>query len=131
VGTCKRIPITQKSILKTILDFMEISPIVVAAFWLSVFVVFYAYVGYGILLYTIVKIKRLFGRGKVASDPSFEPEVSFVIPCYNELDYIEIKAKNCLNFEYPKDKIKIIFITDGSNDGSNKSRINIWGKSIT
>jgi biofilm PGA synthesis N-glycosyltransferase PgaC len=109
---------------------MEISPIVVVAFWLSVFVVFYAYVGYGILLYTIVKIKRLFGRGKVASDPGFEPEVSFVIPCYNELDYIEAKARNCLNFEYPKDKIKIIFITDGSNDGSNLKAESIPGVKV-
>lgn len=109
---------------------MEISPIVVAFFWLAIFIIFYAYAGYGILLYALVKIKRFFGRGKIASDPAYEPEVSFVIPCYNELDYIDAKAENCLNFDYPKEKLKIIFITDGSNDGTNLKAEKIHGVQV-
>lgn len=29
-------------------------------FWLSIFIVFYTYIGYGILLYVLVKIKECF-----------------------------------------------------------------------
>src|SRR5690606_21049070 len=28
------------------------------------------------------------------------------------------KVKNCLSLDYPREKLKIIFITDGSNDGT-------------
>lgn len=98
---------------------MEFSLIALLFFWFALFTIFYAYAGYGILLYAIVKIRRVLGKGKVSSDPGFEPEVSFVVPCYNEIDFIDQKIKNCLELEYPKDKLKIIFITDGSNDGTN------------
>lgn len=98
---------------------MDFSSIALLFFWFALFTIFYAYAGYGILMYVIVKIRRSFGKGKVASDTSFEPEVSFVVPCYNEIDFIDQKIQNCLELEYPKDKLKIIFITDGSNDGTN------------
>ncbi|MDP2750424.1 MAG: glycosyltransferase family 2 protein [Nanoarchaeota archaeon] len=44
------------------------------------------------------------------------PEVSIAIPAYNEEDNIvgTLKAVSALN--YPKDKIKLIFIDDGSKD---------------
>jgi len=86
--------------------------------WAGIFLIFYSYVGYGILLYGIVKLKRIFKRGKMKVDEDYQPEVSFVVPSYNEADFIQKKIKNCLDLEYPKDKLKIIFITDGSTDGT-------------
>ncbi|MBX9853024.1 MAG: glycosyltransferase family 2 protein [Cytophagaceae bacterium] len=87
-------------------------------FWVGIFTIFYAYVGYGIVLYVSVKIKRIFSPAKKINSDGFEPEVSFVVPCYNELDFIETKIKNCLALEYPNHKIKFVFITDGSTDGT-------------
>ena len=29
-------------------------------FWIALFIVFYTYIGYGILLYIIIRLKRLF-----------------------------------------------------------------------
>lgn len=86
-------------------------------FWVTLFLVFYSYLGYGILLYILIQIKRLFvGKPKMDFDPSFEPEVTFIVAAYNEEDWIEDKIRNCLEFDYPKDKIEFWFVTDGSND---------------
>lgn len=84
-------------------------------FYIGVFIVVYSYLGYGLLLYFLVKIKNLFVK-PAASLTLFEPKVSLVIPCFNEADYIEDKIKNTLALDYPMDKFQVIFISDGSND---------------
>jgi len=88
-------------------------------FWIFLFIIVYTYVGYGILLYLIVKIRRIFNIGKkIEIDPTYEPEVTLFIAAYNERDYVEAKMKNTLELEYPKEKLNIIWVTDGSDDGT-------------
>ncbi len=84
-------------------------------FWICISVVVYSYLGYGIIMYMLVKIKKLITLQQ-SFDPKFEPAVSLVVPCFNEADYIEDKIRNCLALEYPPEKLKLIFISDGSND---------------
>jgi cellulose synthase/poly-beta-1,6-N-acetylglucosamine synthase-like glycosyltransferase len=84
-------------------------------FWIGIFIVFYSYIGYGILLYILVKIKKAFSKEPIF-DPNYEPNVALVVPCFNEADYIEDKIKNSLALDYPKEKLQLIFISDGSND---------------
>lgn len=88
-------------------------------FWILLFIILYTYVGYGVLLFIIIKIRRFFKIGKkVEINPSYEPEVTLFITAYNEKDYVEVKMKNTLELEYPKEKINIIWVTDGSDDGT-------------
>ncbi len=87
-------------------------------FWILLFIVFYAYIGYGILLYILVKIKRLSGRGKMEARPGFEPDVTLFIAAYNEKDFIAEKIKNSLELEYPREKLHLLWVTDGSDDGT-------------
>ena len=89
-------------------------------FLFSILVVFYSYIGYGILLYLLLKIKRLFSPkiSRTSMTGDFEPEVSLVVSAYNEEDFIERKIKNSLEIDYPAGKLRWIFITDGSNDGT-------------
>ncbi|CAD0009807.1 glycosyltransferase family 2 protein [Flavobacterium chungangense] len=88
-------------------------------FWLLLFIIVYTYVGYGILLFLIIKIRRFFKLGnKVNIDPNYEPEVTLFIAAYNEKEYVAAKMKNTLELEYPKEKLNIIWVTDGSNDGT-------------
>ncbi|WP_147676381.1 glycosyltransferase family 2 protein [Algibacter pacificus] len=88
-------------------------------FWLLLFIIVYTYVGYGILLYIIIKIRRAFNIGnKVKIDSTYEPEVTLFIAAYNEKDYVAAKMKNTLALEYPKEKLNIIWVTDGSDDGT-------------
>ncbi|SNR63901.1 Glycosyltransferase, catalytic subunit of cellulose synthase and poly-beta-1,6-N-acetylglucosamine synthase [Lutibacter agarilyticus] len=88
-------------------------------FWILLFIAFYTYVGYGILLYVIIKIRRFLNIGKkVAIEPNYEPEVTLFIAAYNEKDYVEAKMKNSLELDYPKEKLNIVWVTDGSDDGT-------------
>jgi biofilm PGA synthesis N-glycosyltransferase PgaC len=86
--------------------------------WISLFIVFYAFFGYGILLYFIIKIKRAL-RGKpvipVVADSEL-PECTLVVAAYNEEAFIAEKIQNSLALNYPAGKLKLIFITDGSTD---------------
>ncbi len=88
-------------------------------FWLSVMVVFYTYLGYGILLFLLVRLKRLFSKGKPITDRApFEPEVCMFVAAYNEKEYVDDKVNNHLTTRYPQEKIQHIWVTDGSDDGT-------------
>lgn len=90
-------------------------------FWILLFTVFYTYVGYGIVLYVMVLIKRYFFKNKsIIYYSDNEPEVTVFIPAYNEKHYVDQKMTNTMRLNYPKDKLKIIWVTDGSNDGTNE-----------
>ncbi|MEQ9297542.1 MAG: glycosyltransferase family 2 protein [Cyclobacteriaceae bacterium] len=75
----------------------------------------YSYIGYGLLLWLMVAVKRLFKSDPVATNASY-PEVTLVVAAFNEEDCIEEKIKNCLSLDYPKDKLQLLFVTDGSTD---------------
>src|SRR5690606_34095345 len=85
-------------------------------FWLSLFIVSYAFIGYGFLIYFLVAVKR---RSESEVQPrfnNFEPPVSLVIPCYNEANILREKILNCKQLDYPAELLKVYFITDGSTD---------------
>ncbi len=84
--------------------------------FISLFIVCYTYVGYGILLYILVKLKELlFGKRTAAAG---EPPVTLLVAAYNEADFIAAKIANTLALDYPAEKLEIIFITDGSTDAT-------------
>ncbi|WP_428331019.1 glycosyltransferase family 2 protein [Mucilaginibacter sp.] len=87
-------------------------------FWLSLFIVFYTFAGYGIFLYFLIKIKRVFKGKHVVQDVADEllPTCTLVIAAYNEESFIEEKIANSLKLNYPAGKLKLVFITDGSSD---------------
>ena len=88
-------------------------------FWLLLFIVFYTYVGYGILLYLIVRVRRSFGLNRKRTiNSGFEPEITLFIAAYNEKDYVDMKMKNSMELDYPADKLHIVWVTDGSDDGT-------------
>jgi biofilm PGA synthesis N-glycosyltransferase PgaC len=86
-------------------------------FWVAFAIVFYSFIGYGLLMYLLVKCKRLF-RINIERTANYEPEVTLVVPCYNEADILEEKIHNTLQLDYPAGKLKVVFITDGSTDHS-------------
>ncbi len=90
-------------------------------FWVCLFLVFYAYLGYGILLFLLIKLKRLFkGSAEMPlhEDDNTLPDVTFLVAAFNEEDWIEDKIRDSLQFDYPKDKIQFFFVTDGSDDST-------------
>lgn len=91
-------------------------------FWICLFIVFYTYIGYGMLLYVMVLIKRLFcktSQAPILPDDDQLPDVTLMICAYNEEDIIREKMENIRQIDYPADKFCVMWVTDGSNDGSN------------
>ena len=89
-------------------------------FWTCLLLVFYTYIGYGIILWILVRIKeRIYPpESPLLSEPL--PEITLFITAYNEENTIESKMENCLSLDYPKDKLQIYWITDGSSDKTNE-----------
>ena len=93
-------------------------------FWLCLALVVYTYVGYGAVLYIILKIKNIFFRKEATPilplDPQLLPDVTLMICAYNEADVIEEKMQNIRALNYPQDKLCVMWVTDGSSDNSNE-----------
>jgi len=90
--------------------------LVLSAFWWAFFIIFYTYFGYPLLL----SIFTFLNKKKINKEEAYFPSVTLLIPAYNEEEIIEEKIKNSLALDYPKDKLKIMVSSDGSDDKTNK-----------
>ncbi len=88
------------------------------AFWISITLVFYSYIGYAFLIWVYLKIKPS-PKLPAPTDERLMP-VTLIVACYNEAGIMEKKVRNCLALDYPMDKLSFIFITDGSTDQSSE-----------
>lgn len=81
------------------------------------------------LFLMIVFITAFISNFKKTDKGDYEPEVSVVVPCYNE----EKNIKNCLDAiyasDYPKEKIEVVVVDDGSKDGTLKA-VEDYGKGV-
>ncbi|MBK27037.1 MAG: glycosyl transferase family 2 [Halobacteriovorax sp.] len=75
------------------------------------FIILYTYFGY--MLLTLI-LGRL--RNKQVKKSNIRPNVALMIAAYNEEAGIEEKIKNSLLLTYPKEKLRIIVVSDGSTD---------------
>ena len=92
-------------------------------FWICLIICIYTYVGYGVLLYLLVLLKRMVkGKAKQMELPedSQLPDVAFMVCAYNEQDVVEMKMQNIHELDYPKEKLHVIWVTDGSSDNTNE-----------
>ena len=92
-------------------------------FWICLAICVYTYVGYGLLLYLLVLLKRLVkGKPQQMALPTDDqlPDVSFMVCAYNEQDVVEMKMQNIHELDYPKDKLHVVWVTDGSSDNTNE-----------
>jgi glycosyltransferase involved in cell wall biosynthesis len=48
------------------------------------------------------------------------PSVSIIVPCKNEVNYIDNLVKSILNQDYPKQNLEVLLIDGASNDGTDK-----------
>jgi cellulose synthase/poly-beta-1,6-N-acetylglucosamine synthase-like glycosyltransferase len=94
----------------------------IVLFWLCFFLVVYTYLGYGLLMWCLVKLKDLFAvvvpHEKI--DDADLPDVTLFVTAYNEEDVVDEKMSNTLALDYPKEKLTALWVTDGSSDGTNR-----------
>jgi cellulose synthase/poly-beta-1,6-N-acetylglucosamine synthase-like glycosyltransferase len=78
-----------------------------------ILLVLYTYFGYFIVVIVLGKVIR---RKVHKSD--IKPHVTMLIAAYNEEKGIALKIQDSLNLSYPKDKLRIVVVSDGSTDGT-------------
>lgn len=82
-------------------------------FWLNFLLMFWAYFGYPLLMYVLSKV----AQKPIRKEP-IQPSITLLIPAYNEVDVIARKLNNSLALTYPREKLEILVVDDGSNDGT-------------
>ncbi len=80
-------------------------------FWLSLGILSYIYCGFIIILFFVSKLMN-----KPVQKKDILPSVSLIICAYNEEKHIRRKIENSLALDYPKDRMEIIVVSDGSTD---------------
>ena len=80
-------------------------------FWLCLATVVYAYFGYALLLWMIAQF-----RPQAISRAAIAQTVSIIIAARNEAANIQIKLDNLSKLEYPREKLQIVIVSDGSTD---------------
>ena len=73
--------------------------------------IFYIYLGYPVFVVLIGLI-----RNKKVKKGDYQPHVTILIAAYNEEKSIDATIKNKLELDYPKEKLELIVISDGSTD---------------
>jgi len=86
-------------------------PIIHLLFWVSFFLIFWTYFGY---LITLKALSLFYSKG--VNKQEYFPEASLIITAYNEEERIGHKIENSLALNYPKNKLEIIVVSDGSTD---------------
>ena len=86
--------------------------ILTVLFVVSLIGLIWTYIGYQLFLIFLSKIVKK----EHYFDDNFIPPVTLLIIVHNEEKVIKRKIENSLNLAYPKDKLEIIVVDDGSND---------------
>jgi cellulose synthase/poly-beta-1,6-N-acetylglucosamine synthase-like glycosyltransferase len=101
-----------------------------SVFWLCAFLIGYTYFIYPMFLfaaYAFSQIRRDWQYLKRRGDrrcprPAAQelPFVTMIVPAYNEEKHLPEKRVNIQQLDYPREKLEVIFVSDGSTDGTNQ-----------
>jgi cellulose synthase/poly-beta-1,6-N-acetylglucosamine synthase-like glycosyltransferase len=89
---------------------------VLVVFATAIGVIAYTFVGYPAIVAVLARVRPR----PVRADPGFEPMVSLVVVAHNEADVIAQRLVNCLALDYPDDRLELLVVTDGSDDGTDE-----------
>jgi cellulose synthase/poly-beta-1,6-N-acetylglucosamine synthase-like glycosyltransferase len=99
-------------------------------FWGCLLPVVHAYLLYPLFLFAacaVVQAARDWrysggrrDRRAPAAAPDALPPVTVIVAAHNEQVHLPGKLENLRRFDYPSDRLEIIFVSDGSTDGTNR-----------
>ncbi|MGH9794473.1 MAG: glycosyltransferase family 2 protein [Candidatus Acidiferrales bacterium] len=82
-------------------------------FWLSFLLIGYSYVGYPLWIALRARLRHLpVQRAEIV------PAISVVIAAHNEAAVLPAKLANLEQLDYPREKMEILVVSDGSTDGT-------------
>jgi biofilm PGA synthesis N-glycosyltransferase PgaC len=96
-------------------------------FWLAAFLTAYTYLLYPLLLFVLyagVLVRRDLASLRARPDRQRSgdaelPALTLIVPAHNEERHLQRKLANVQELDYPRDRLEIIFVSDGSTDGTN------------
>ena len=96
--------------------------VLLICFWTSLAMLVYIYFGFPACLWLLRNRKK---EGPIGKSDQL-PSITFVVAALNEEAVLEQKLENCLTLDYPQEKLKFIFVSDGSTDRTNEI-LSGWG----
>jgi len=87
-----------------------------AVFWCAVGFVTYTYVGYPLLIWLLSRLRPDYHGSLENSGAS--PTICVIVPAFNEEGRIAAKIENLLAQDYPREKLELLFVSDGSTDST-------------
>ncbi len=93
--------------------------------WGCIGVVAYVYLGYPLTL------RLLPARPARALPAPFTPSVTVVIAAFNEVRQITATVRNKLAQDYPADRLEVVVVSDGSDDGTDDAVLAIGDARVT
>jgi poly-beta-1,6-N-acetyl-D-glucosamine synthase len=85
-------------------------------FWSALCLLCYTFAGYPLLIWLLARYSpRPVRSGKHA------PRVAIIIVGYNERSRVAAKIETCLAQDYPSDRFRVLFVSDGSTDGTDEA----------
>src|SRR3989344_3864010 len=87
--------------------------------------VFFKFYGVLITVYILSRFLLAYFHKSIKYNPNYEPTVTFVVPAKNEEENIAETIRRFAAVNYPKNKIEVIAINDGSTDGTHKEMLRI------
>ena len=101
-----------------------------AAFWSCLLLVAHTYVLYPAVLfaaYALAQLRRDCGYLSAGADrrrarlrDADLPAVTLVVPAHNEAAVLPRKLENLAGLDYPREKLEVVFVSDGSTDGTDE-----------
>ena len=84
-------------------------------FWSATISIIYTFAGYPFVL----KILSIFLNKRFIKS-NITPTITLLVSCYNEESVLDAKLANTLEIDYPKDRLEVIVVSDGSSDNTDR-----------
>jgi len=85
-------------------------------FYFSLAMWVYAYAGFP----AVLAMRALVTRPEEVRRREIAPPISIILPVYNGGSVVEARIRQLLSVDYPEDRLEVVVISDGSDDGTNE-----------
>ncbi len=91
----------------------------IANLFAVIFIISFAALGWTFFGYPFVMfLAAKLSPRNIKRDPTLTPNITLLIPAFNEVDVIRRKLENSVALNYPREKLQILVVDDGSDDGT-------------
>lgn len=88
---------------------------IVSLFWFAAAIIAYVYVGYPTTIYLRSRL-----HPRKWKQAEIYPSISIILPVHNGVRLLPDKIGHLLNLDYPSERVEVIIVSDGSDDGTNQ-----------